>query len=182
MTLDLKSIIAYNIGKASGGGGSYDQGYVDGKAVADAIVDGSITSYEGGNVTALKECAFHYCTKLTRAIIPNANEIPYRSFFGCVELKIADVYGAYITNQAFSGCASLVALVVRSNTVGRLISANVFDYTPFKQGTGYIYVPSALITGYKAATNWSAYASQFRALESYTVDGTTTGAFDESKI
>jgi hypothetical protein len=34
-------------------------------------------------------------------------------------------------------------------------------------GTGYIYVPAALIEDYKAATNWSLYADQFRAIEDY---------------
>ena len=34
----------------------------------------------------------------------------------------------------------------------------------------------------QAATNWSTYAAQFRALEDYTVDGTTTGELDETKI
>lgn len=49
-------------------------------------------------------------------------------------------------------------------------------------GTGYIYVPRALVDTYKAATNWSTIADQFRALEDYTVDGTITGELDESKI
>lgn len=41
---------------------------------------------------------------------------------------------------------------------------------------------AALVDSYKAATNWSTYADQIRALEDYTVDGTTTGALDETKI
>lgn len=39
-----------------------------------------------------------------------------------------------------------------------------------------------LVDTYKADTNWSTYAAQFRALEDYTVDGTITGELDESKI
>ena len=54
--------------------------------------------------------------------------------------------------------------------------------TPIASGTGYIYVPAALVDSYKAATNWSNFAAQFRALEDYTVDGTTTGALDPTKI
>ena len=41
---------------------------------------------------------------------------------------------------------------------------------------------AALVDSYKAATNWSTYADQIRALEDYTVDGTTTGALDETKV
>lgn len=40
-------------------------------------------------------------------------------------------------------------------------------YTPMKSGTGYIYVPAALVDSYKAATNWSTYADQIRAIEDY---------------
>lgn len=58
----------------------------------------------------------------------------------------------------------------------------VANGTPIANGTGYIYVPSALIEQYKVAENWSTYASQFRALEDYTVDGTITGELDETKI
>ena len=46
----------------------------------------------------------------------------------------------------------------------------------------YIYVPRALVNDYKAATTWAQYADKFRALEDYTVDGTTTGELDTTKI
>lgn len=54
--------------------------------------------------------------------------------------------------------------------------------TPIASGTGYIYVPRELVDSYKSAENWSTYASQFRALEDYTVDGTISGELDKSKI
>ena len=60
-------------------------------------------------------------------------------------------------------------------------ATSAFDSTPIKSGNGYIYVPFALIEQYKAATNWSTYAAQFRALEDYTVDGTITGGLDPAK-
>ena len=53
---------------------------------------------------------------------------------------------------------------------------------PIASGAGYIYVPAALVDSYKVATNWSTYAAQFRALEDYTVDGTTMGELDPNKI
>ena len=62
------------------------------------------------------------------------------------------------------------------------LGSNVFKNTPIASGTGYIYVPRALVDSYKVATNWATYAAQFRALEDYTVDGTVTGDLDESKI
>ena len=44
---------------------------------------------------------------------------------------------------------------------------SVFSNTPISNGTGYIYVPKALIESYQAHEKWSAYASQFRAIEDY---------------
>ena len=51
----------------------------------------------------------------------------------------------------------------------------------------YIYVPKALMDQYNTDTIWSRWFNTYksfvlRALEDYTVDGTTTGALDESKI
>lgn len=84
--------------------------------------------------------------------------------------------------SAFHGCSALTALILRSATMCELSSTDAFSSTPIASGTGYIYVPAALVDSYKEATNWKTYASQFRALEDYTVDGTTTGALDETKI
>lgn len=42
-------------------------------------------------------------------------------------------------------------------------------------GTGYIYVPSALVSAYKAANNWSLFSNSIRAIEDYSDDGTVDG-------
>jgi hypothetical protein len=61
-------------------------------------------------------------------------------------------------------------------------------YNPNGDKDGYFYVPRALLSDddatkdYRRATNWATYASQFRALEDYTVDGTITGDLDPNKI
>ena len=65
---------------------------------------------------------------------------------------------------------------------------NNIIHSKIAAGNGYIYVPRALLSDddetkdYRRATNWSTYAAQFRALEDYTVDGTTTGELDKTKI
>lgn len=67
----------------------------------------------------------------------------------------------------FNGCKYLIALVLGADAVVPLGNANAFDNTPIKAGTGYIYVRKSQIDGYKAATNWSAFSAQFRAIEDY---------------
>lgn len=87
-----------------------------------------------------------------------------------------------VYKAAFQYCSSLAQLILRRDTVATLDNTSVLSGTPIAEGTGYVYVPRSLVDSYKTANNWSAYASQFRALEDYTVDGTTTGELDMSKI
>jgi hypothetical protein len=48
-----------------------------------------------------------------------------------------------------------------------LYNNEVFTSTPIADGTGYIYVPAALVDTYKADSNWSVYENQIRAIEDY---------------
>lgn len=74
-------------------------------------------------------------------------------------------------------------LILRNETgVCPLADVSALDGTKIESGSGYIYVPSTLLEAYKTATNWSTFATQFRALEDYTVDGTVTGKLDKNKI
>lgn len=112
--------------------------------------------------TSIGVYAFSTCSKLTSAYFPAATSIG---------------------NLAFSGCDKLTSLILRVTTqVCTLSNTDAFSNTPIASGAGYIYVPAALIDSYKTATNWTTYANQFRALESYTVDGTTTGELDPTKV
>ena len=104
-------------------------------------------------------------------------------FTNCAALVVADL-GAIqsMAVPCFRNCANLKAVILRRGDVCSLKGSNAFPNSSIASGTGYIYVPRALIDSYKSATNWSTYATQFRALEDYTVDGTTTGELDETKI
>lgn len=93
-----------------------------------------------------------------------------------------------IGQSSFLGCTALTALILRNSSMVEPTSDVTFSIhyplknTAIESGTGYIYVPAALVDAYKTADVWSAYADQFRALEDYTVDGTTTGALDATKV
>ena len=125
----------------------------------DALIDRSITKISSSSVTSIGGSAFQDCRSLTTADFPVATSIG---------------------NYAFRTCSELKSLLLRGNNVCTL-NKNAFVATPIVSGTGYIYVPSALIEQYKASTNWSTHADQFRALEDYTIDGTVTGKLDPAK-
>ena len=135
-------------------------------------------------VTSIPVNAFKGCKKLTTVNFPVATTVGNSAFSGCSDLVAIDFPSmtGISGSQVFYNCSKLTALILRSETMATLSKTNAFDGTPIISGTGYIYVPAALVDSYKAATNWSTYAAQFRALENYTVDGTITGALDETKI
>lgn len=138
--------------------------------------------------------AFNGCEALETAVFPQVENIGSFAFNTCYNLKTLDFHKqTTIGTQSFANCYSLTAVILRSNTVCPLTASGLFDNSYHMLGTvnatynpngarGYVYVPSALINEYQAATNWSTSNVVFRALESYTVDGTITGALDESKI
>ena len=142
-----------------------------------------LTSVDFPAVTNIGDEAFISCYKLTSVDFPAVTSIGGYAFSGCTNLTSVDFpVVTSIGSFAFISCSQLTALILRSENVCTLSATNALNSTPIASGTGYIYVPRALVDSYKEATNWSAYAARFRALEDYTVDGTITGELDESKI
>lgn len=145
----------------------------------------SLKTVNAPEVTSYALYAFNGCSSLTEMKMnPNATTVGQYAFYNCSSLRKVEfpLKTSFIYDRTFSDCTSLIAFILRKKTVQTLNSNTAFTSTPIKSGTGYIYVPSALIDSYKTASYWSALASQFRALEDYTVDGTITGELDESKI
>lgn len=125
--------------------------------------------------------SFNLCSALVDVNMPLLTSIVTNGFRGCQALEMLDfqgspTIGAYsmLENPAFK------ILVLRGSNVATLSSTTAFGFTSSKDL--YIYVPRVLVDSYKSAQNWSTIADRIRALEDYTVDGTTTGAFDKSKI
>lgn len=126
---------------------------------------------------------FAYQQKLHTLDLRSLITVAATAFLSCIKLEEVDLPSATaIKKQAFYGAKVFKTLILRRDAVCTLENTNAFNSTLIASGAGYIYVPAALVDSYKTATNWSTYASQFRALEDYTVDGTITGELDESKI
>ena len=140
--------------------------------------------YIDDRVEKIGGSAFYSCSNLTSVNFPAVTSIGVYAFRGCYALtSVGFPVATKINGNAFQSCSHLTSLILRkSDSICTLSKANAFDSTPISSGTGYIYVPRALVDSYKAASNWSTYANQFRALEDYTVDGTITGELDPSKI
>ena len=167
----------------------------------------SLVSVNLPKVTSMMSNVFSGCTKLTNINLPLMTSLGSSTFYNCDSLQsiafpevtwIASAALSYCNNLymvdfpkltsigsfVFSGDTSLFALLLRNTEKMCELSVNhyAFDGTPIASGTGYIYVPRALVNNYKADSQWSAYANQIRAIEDYTVDGTVTGEFASSFI
>lgn len=113
--------------------------------------------------------AFLGCTNLKTLKVPGGiSALNTYTFSGCTALETVDSVGATAINAyCFRLCSALSALILRADTLCTLANVNAFSSSGIASGTGYIYVPAALVEEYKAATNWATYADQIRAIEDY---------------
>lgn len=152
----------------------------------------AITKIELPNIEYLKERCFYGCENLTTLHLPKLAGYTYQYMAaGCTKLVDVDIHNtSYVSSYTFQNCSSLKkldlhkvetigtnaftgatkfeTLIIRTDTVPTLGGTNAFNNTKIRSGgTGYIYVPRAMIDKYKAAANWSSLISQFRAIEDY---------------
>lgn len=109
-----------------------------------------------------------------------ATSISTNSFYKCSNLCIADFHVLdSINGSAFVDARNLHTLIIRTSTVCTITSSaanglfgvklgTIIDNRgPIALGTGYIYVPAALVDAYKADAGWNRFEAQFRAIEDY---------------
>lgn len=119
---------------------------------------------------------------ISTLILPNATSVGNSALTNSKTLVYVDLPKCTsISNYGLRNNSKLATLILRSTTMCTL-SNYALNSTAIWNKTGYVYVPSALIDSYTAATNWSKIATQLRALEDYTIDGTIEGELDSTKI
>lgn len=121
---------------------------------------------------------FYGCGLLTSVNFPMLENTNGEFLASCRNIEMLDFPRLTRVGKAeYNLCTKLKALILRNETACPLDNINALNETLISKGTGYIYVPAALVESYKVATNWSTFADQFRAIEDYTVDGTVMGEF-----
>ena len=172
--------------------GDYERGYAEGYEKGDSNMDGILTrrattisndritylgievfrNYESlavvdfPNVTSTGVNVFYACYALHTVNLPSLISISSNMFAYSSLLKRLDFPSVEsISGGAFSGCSRLVTLILRkADTVCTLENVSAFSGTSIAKGTGFVYVPDDLVEQYKAATNWSTYASQIKPI------------------
>ena len=116
------------------------------------------------SVISIGNTALSQCSSLTSVIIPNSvTSIGNAAFSSCSSLTSATIGNGVtsIGGGAFQSCPSLTSITIEATTPPTLADNNAFNYT----NDCPIYVPSASVEAYKAATNWSNYASRIQAIQ-----------------
>ena len=135
------------------------------------------------SVTTIGSGAFSSCRGLTSVIIPSGvTRIEDYTFSDCSGLTSVTIPSGVIRigQDAFYGCRSLRNITfpssvtyIGSGCIYMTQGTNVTIEATTPPGLGYpngmnsashIYVPSESVEAYKAATNWSSYASKIEAI------------------
>ena len=140
----------------------------------------------GSGVTSIGGYAFYGCNSLTSINIPNSvTSIGTMAFFSCSFTSCTIGAGIIsIGESAFDSCESLTNVTIGSGVTSiddyaflyckALSSVTINATTPSTLGDGVfssnasgrkIYVPSASVDVYKAASGWSTYASDIEAIQ-----------------
>ena len=121
------------------------------------------------------QTTFQSCYKLPIISFPLACLAGAASvFYNCSALSQVTIGLSYggIGQSAFYSCSSLESLfLLTASTSVPQLQANAFNNTPMSDSSylgrfGSIYVPSAMVASFKAATNWIAYSNRITALPS----------------
>ena len=139
-----------------------------------------LTSVDLPACTSVGGSAFSGCSKLTSVDLPACTSLGSGAFQNCSKLTSVDLPACTSVGvSAFQSCYNLTSVVIRTDSICSLANTSAFNKCYHILGTvnathnpeglkdGYIYVPDALVEDYKAATNWSTYASQIKPLSEH---------------
>ena len=141
----------------------------------------AITSLKAINLSsAFGANMFAGMTAMEVAVIKSTNTSRNNAWFNnCSKLASLDFQygGSQLGQTAFQNCTLLTTLIIRNPALMQMWGGTgIFNGTPFaSNGTGgTLYVPSALISSYETASNWSTilgYANnQIKSIESTHTD------------
>lgn len=126
----------------------------------------SLSNIDLQNVETINDQGFRSCSQLTSVSLLNCKFIGQSAFYGC---GFSEVYLPNINSiayNAFTNCSSLEVLSLPSDYYKVFDYAQMLTGTKIANGTGSIYVPSALYDQYIVKNGWSSLAARFVSVPS----------------
>ena len=120
------------------------------------------------NITSVGAGTFSYLTTCSEYSLPKLTYIAASTFYSNWALSAITLPAATtISSYAFRYCSKLMSLYLTGSSIPTL-NAAAFSNMPMSVSVGNvygsIYVPSSMLTSYKAATNWSTYKNRIVAI------------------
>ncbi len=140
-----------------------------GDSALPSIIARSISgAYTNSDITEVGVYAFFNCNALTSIVFPNVTAIAAYAFQYCNQLALVDFSRIQSTAaSSFNADSALRTIILRNSEVAPSTALPGFKKWLTATNDTHVYVPSALVSSYKAASGWSTYADQIRAIEDY---------------
>lgn len=140
-----------------------------GNIFSDHLINANLPN----ELTYIGASAFSGCRELILNELPSGiTSLSKDTFYRCVSITEMVIKGdiTSISGHTYSGsfrdCSKLKKVVFLNvtNVPTMEQGAYAFNGTMIAKGTGYIYVPDALVDSFKSETNWSNYADQIKPI------------------
>lgn len=139
------------------------------QATFDGLIAHTLTTLEEDGVTSLPSYALYKNAGLQSVIFPSVTSVAGNALSECPNLTTIEIGGkCSLTSGAFANSNKLTALkLTNTSGVSTLSNTSVITGSGLKNDFTGIYVPSSLLSNYKSASNWTAYADRIFPLEDY---------------
>lgn len=118
------------------------------------------------SLTSVGKYTFRGCKGLVNSTIPSKlASLGQYCFAFCSNLQ--EVYfegNTSLVDYSLANCNQLTKVVYKNATSVPACKTTSFSFTEIEEGTGFIYVPDALVENFKSASGWSTYANQIKGL------------------
>ena len=157
--------------------------WLDTSSVVIKYLKNTLTELDNDLITDLPTYSLAYRSALT-SVKTNATNIAQKAFLNSTNIEYVEFKSqnpVTIGTYSFNGATKLESVVIRSTTMSTLSNVNAFTGTPISRGDGAIYVPSNLVSTYKADNNWKNFF--IASIDDYPLDNydTITDSLDTIK-
>ena len=131
--------------------------YIGSSAFANCT---ALTEINLPNITSINQNTFRDCSALSSVSLPNVTNIRDMAFRSCAALEQIDLPKVTtISSYAFQSCTALMSVIIHTSDC-RLYTSVFSGCLALTD----IYVPIDYVETYKAASNWSVFASLIKAI------------------